>query len=781
MIRFLPCFVLIMVAAELIAQITITNATFPVAGDTLKIAIDNSPAGIVPLTPPGGPQTWDFTSLQLDATQNIIFKPANQGNQGANVPGAELFTPLPLNAENYYNVTPTKFELQAYWGIVPYDLVANNLFDYAPPLPVRRAPLNFFDINAASSGFLELFLPSAFSPLLMMNLAAITGNAQIDSMRYRVSISGIDVVDAFGSVSIPGGTYNVLREKRTRYTETRLDAKIPPLGWLDITDNAIQAGFNGLGVDTTVAFYFHNDVAKEHIAVITLNNAQNAVTQATFKYISPCPPGSILYVKSNATGANNGTSWANAYTDLQSALANTCPGITQIWVAAGTYKPTTTTNRSIAFVPKNGVSIYGGFNGTETMLSQRNWSTNITTLSGDIGAVGNNADNSYNVIVSQAGINATAKLDGFKITGAAGGDYSGGIYVDGGSNPTISNCLITGNSSNYFGGGLACLGSSPTVSNCTFSNNSNNSFGDGVANAFGGSPVVTNCLFINNTVGGFGGGGGLYSQDAAMTVANCTFSGNAPEAMHCNTAMFTFNCIFWGNTNSIFNATAAINNCIVEGGYSPCTNCPNGNGNVNPLFLAPASGNYSLAACSPAIDTGNDNINATTTDLANNPRQFNAIPGGPVIDLGAYEYQSSTPQVAFYADADNDGFGNANAITYGCTAPPGHVANSTDCNDGNAAIHPGAPELCSNGFDDDCDGSIDETLLTFTGNGDGMTWTDNANWDNGLAPQSCNNIVIPAGKTVLVPAGVNAVGRTLEVNTNSVLTVNPTATMFIIN
>ncbi|MBE0661443.1 MAG: T9SS type A sorting domain-containing protein [Bacteroidales bacterium] len=85
----------------------------------------------------------------------------------------------------------------------------------------------------------------------------------------------------------------MLREQRIIHTVTRLDAKIPPLNWIDITDNARLAGFNGLGRDTTVTFYFHNDVEKEHIAIITLNNAENAVTQAMYKYISPCPADSI--------------------------------------------------------------------------------------------------------------------------------------------------------------------------------------------------------------------------------------------------------------------------------------------------------------------------------------------------------------------------------------------------------------------------------------------------------------------------------------------------------
>lgn len=286
--KCLPILTLLAFSAALSAQITVTSATFPVAGDTLHTAIDDAPPSAISVfTPPGGGQVWDLSSLEAEATQVTVFRSANEGSVSAQVPGAELFTAGSLGTETYYNVTATKFELQAYNGILPYDLVANNIFDYAPPLPERRAPLNFFDINASSSGFLELFVPSNFSPVLMLNLAAQTNNAQIDSMRYRLAISEISAVDGYGTMSIPGGTFDVLREKRTRYTETRIDCKIPPLGWLDLTDQCIQAGFFGLGVDTTVAFYFHNDVAKEPIAIVTFNNAQNAVTQVVFKNTTP--------------------------------------------------------------------------------------------------------------------------------------------------------------------------------------------------------------------------------------------------------------------------------------------------------------------------------------------------------------------------------------------------------------------------------------------------------------------------------------------------------------
>lgn len=273
------------------AQITVTNATFPVAGDTLKMAIDNAPPWAISVvyTPPGGPQSWNLSALEVDATKTLVFRPASQGTVGAQVPGAELFTVPSPNTEEYYNVTSTRFELQAYYGIQPYDIVSRALFRYQPPLVERRAPVNFFDINVASSGFLEKFPPSAFPPAL---IAAFPVHP--DSLRYRVSVSRTDVVDGFGSITIPGGTYDVLREKRTMYTETRLDGRIPPLGWLDITDNAIQAGFNGLGVDTTVFFNYLNNVAKEVIASATLNNAQNAVTQVQFKYIRPPATDAVI-------------------------------------------------------------------------------------------------------------------------------------------------------------------------------------------------------------------------------------------------------------------------------------------------------------------------------------------------------------------------------------------------------------------------------------------------------------------------------------------------------
>ena len=134
---------------------------------------------------------------------------------------------------------------------------------------------------------MEFFVPANFSPLLILQLAALTNNAQIDSMRYRVATNSIEAVDAYGMMHIPGGSFDVLREKRTQYTETRIDCKIPPLGWLDLTNEAIQAGFYGLGVDTSVTYTFYNDHSKEPIAIVTMDNNQAFATKIVFKNTAP--------------------------------------------------------------------------------------------------------------------------------------------------------------------------------------------------------------------------------------------------------------------------------------------------------------------------------------------------------------------------------------------------------------------------------------------------------------------------------------------------------------
>jgi hypothetical protein len=423
----------------------------------------------------------------------------------------------------------------------------------------------------------------------------------------------------------------------------------------------------------------------------------------TYTLTTPC--NCTMFVNDNATGANNGTSWTDAFTDLQSALAVACTGA-EIWVAAGTYYPTTGTDRNATFSMKNGVGIYGGFDGSETLLSQSDWLNNTTVLSGNIGNPNDASDNSYSVVYAGSGVTSSAELNGFTIRDASGSGYGGGLMAEIGS-PTINHCIFRNNSSSYVGGGLSCLSSSPIVINCIFRENYSTNFGGGMSNIWGGTPIVTNCSFIGNQAA-FTGGGGVYSQDAVMTITNCTFSGNLGEAIHCNTAANVSNCIFWGNANNIYNATAALVNCIVQGGYTPCTACPNGNGNADPLFVDLTNFDLHLKYCSPAIDAGT-NTGAPPDDLDGNPRPYNGTS-----DIGAYEFQGLVlPMVIETAQAGP--FDDNDTWTGGCP-PPNPIPDGFTININHAVTNPQGATITNNGTINAAGGTL-TNYGTYQGNG----------------------------------------------------------------
>ena len=177
----------------------------------------------------------------------------------------------------------------------------------------------------------------------------------------------------------------------------------------------------------------------------------------------------IIYVDQNASGLNNGSSWTNAFTDLQSALATATPGY-EIWVAAGTYKPTTGTDRSASFSLKNDVAIFGGFLGHEALQSDRNPQLNLTILSGDIGVPGDRTDNSIHVVQAW-NLNSTAILDGFTIYGGnANGlmtDNVGAGMYNYFSSPILKDLIFEHNSAGS-GSAIHNYNSTPTLLNVTF-------------------------------------------------------------------------------------------------------------------------------------------------------------------------------------------------------------------------------------------------------------------------------------------------------------------------
>ena len=126
------------------AQITVTAATFPTAGDTLRFAVDTTVGDIsLAVTPPGANQLWDFTGLQPASTFTTVYRPAASGMNFGSFPGAELLV-LNQQGETYFNVTNNVVENMGYSGNDPVNLNLDvlakfqpRIFGSAPPTPEK--------------------------------------------------------------------------------------------------------------------------------------------------------------------------------------------------------------------------------------------------------------------------------------------------------------------------------------------------------------------------------------------------------------------------------------------------------------------------------------------------------------------------------------------------------------------------------------------------------------------------------------------------------------------
>lgn len=380
-----------------------------------------------------------------------------------------------------------------------------------------------------------------------------------------------------------------------------------------------------------------------------------AFITASFSYAQ------VTYVDAGASGANDGSSWANAYNDLNTAITNTASG--EIWVKAGTYYPGLSGNNAATFTLKNNVAIYGGFGGSETALSQRDIVNFTTTLSGDLNQnFSKDASDAYHVVTT-GNTNSSAILDGFRITG--GNAVGGGANSNGGaiySEPTVGgalgavfrNCNITGNGASGSGAGayISCVqtgGNSNGTSfySCKFSDNYATGAGGSIYVTASGSltfttPYIESCLFYNSNASG--GGSDIGAQNNAsgevhVQVTNCTFGtngGNSEIQYIKNGINGTFdidNSIFYGcnlNSDDVF---LAENNC------GPLTYLSGtGNANFDPQYRNAGAFDFRLSCTSPCIDIANPTPITQGTDLLGAPRNTGTNP-----DLGAYEGDFTTP------------------------------------------------------------------------------------------------------------------------------------------
>jgi hypothetical protein len=394
------------------------------------------------------------------------------------------------------------------------------------------------------------------------------------------------------------------------------------------TGGVSYAWNNSLGTNATA------NITAAGTYTVTVTNA-NGCTDTQSITITENLSYTEIYVNKTATGNNNGTSWTDAYTDLQDAIDNQCGGF-DIWVAAGTYYPTKdhtgntspTDNRDKNFHLGTDMKIYGGFAGTETQLSARDAAANITILSGDFNnddtvtgggstlSITGNTENAYHVMLT-ADLTNAAVIDGFTIKGGNAGGGSSTITYQSKSFSTSD------------GGGMYNESSSPTITNSTFTKNNASDVGGGMFNSSSSSPTITNSTFTNNSAGD---GGGMANNSSSPTITNSTFADNNAE--------YAGGMDNYSSSPTITNSTFANNYANLGGGMDNYSSSPTITNSTFANNYAEYGGGMANNSSSPTI---------TNSTFTNNSAG----------DGGGMANNSSSPTIT------NSTFANNNAGYYG--------------------------------------------------------------------------------------------------------------------
>ncbi len=403
----------------------------------------------------------------------------------------------------------------------------------------------------------------------------------------------------------------------------------------------------------------------------------------------------VLHVDAGAQPGGDGSSWGSAFDDLQPAIeaSEALLDPVEIWITGGTYVPTRTQvetePRSVTFEIASGVSLLGGFEGTEDAPDQRDPLAQHTILSGDLFGddqpdFGLRSDNAYHVLTIH-GSSSPVLIERITLTGGnAGGSLPAGIGHKGGGaivlsgavGPVFRKVRFIENEADT-GGGLSTP-LSCQLESCLFQKNrATGDSGQGGAirvEAVSQAISAVNTLFVGNEAWS---GGVVSTVYAGFVAANCTFVGNHAQNLIGGVLvegpagfLALNNCILWGNGDSsgsgegaqvwapfLGSPSAFVESSCVQGWTGSIGGA--GNTGADPLFAdelgadgIPASGDESfrLTPNSPCIDAGRNAIQVhifwpqldelSALDYRGRVRIADGNrDGSSIVDMGVFELQ----------------------------------------------------------------------------------------------------------------------------------------------
>ncbi len=271
-------FIVLLLNIGLIGQTVITSASFPAPGDVLKTLTAARPAGDF-IGGSGAAQTWNFSNLTAQSSSEEEFLDLAGAEFDSLFVNATTYLSLGLGeGESFYQSSATTFSFLGFGGIDFVGLGFGSNLVYTDPFVERRA-MSYQEGERFSTSTSTLArvsiddLPDAIADSLLSQ-----SPFPFDSIGVGISNEREDVIDAWGTVMIPGGSFDVIREKRVAMSNTVIEVKLPFIGWSDISG---LIGFGG--GDTTITYQYISNDAKEPIATVTMSNDESEVESVEFK------------------------------------------------------------------------------------------------------------------------------------------------------------------------------------------------------------------------------------------------------------------------------------------------------------------------------------------------------------------------------------------------------------------------------------------------------------------------------------------------------------------
>lgn len=260
-------------------QVKVNDQPLPQAGDAFLYYLDKLPSNIDP-GKAGAGQRWNFMTLQAPFVRSSSYLTGRQGMNSNRFLEADLTYQVDEATEAYFRKDAEGLYLLGYYGLDPFGIGIRGLYRYDTPVLSQKKELEYGEGGTYETSMAALTTLQAL-PQSLRDLLPITP----DSIRLRLVSRRMDEVDAWGTMLMPGGFFDVLREKRSEARSLRIETKVGSLPWQDITSSLPPNDVFGNHVFLTYLFYSENDV--EPLMKIIMKADNQGVDRVVYQAIEP--------------------------------------------------------------------------------------------------------------------------------------------------------------------------------------------------------------------------------------------------------------------------------------------------------------------------------------------------------------------------------------------------------------------------------------------------------------------------------------------------------------